>query len=299
MFGKKQKKAKNKGLGSKIKEIFNKDSLTDSFYEDLEELLLTADMGVSLTMEIIDQLREAMKKRKNADLNELTSELKAILSQEIKTVSLQPEPNRLNLFLVLGVNGVGKTTSIAKMALYFKKNQLCEEIVFAAADTFRAAAIDQLKLHGSRLNIPVVAHQPNSDPAAVVYDAIQSAIARKKDLVIVDTAGRLHNKSHLVEELQKIARIIEKQSDSAVVKKILVIDATTGQNGINQAEIFNEAVGIDAVVMAKYDSMAKGGIAINISRRLGIPVAFVGVGEKMEDFKPFDKKEFIERIMNE
>lgn len=290
---------KKKGLGARIKELFLKDSLTETFFEELEELLLTSDVGASATMEIAQQLRERVETERPADFEAFSLLLREILSKEISVGQLEPETGKVNVFLVLGVNGVGKTTSIAKLANHFYHRNPDRGIVLAAADTFRAAAIDQLKLHGERLDIPVVAHQPGSDPGAVVFDAMQSAVARNHEVVIADTAGRMHNKSHLVKELQKIARIIEKQSQDAVVKKILVLDATTGQNAISQAEIFHEAVGIDGVIMTKYDSMSRGGMAVTVSRRLGLPFCYVGFGEKVEDLKPFDKDEFIERILSQ
>ncbi len=296
------KKNKKVGFGQKLATLFTKNKIDDSFYDQLEELLLSSDVGAIATMDIIDEFKDFIDKSKfDSSISEslLFDHFSQILKEKILSISLLPEPNKLNLYLVLGVNGVGKTTSIAKMAHFYQNELNVKNIVLAAGDTFRAAAIDQLQIHGERLNFPVVAHKPGSDPAAVIYDAVQSAIAKKSDLVIADTAGRMHTKVNLIEELKKITRIVEKQSDNYIIKKILVLDATTGQNAIHQAETFHEAVGVDAIILTKYDSLSKGGIAITIARRLGIPFAFVGIGEKYSDFKLFEPQSFIDRILKE
>ena len=223
--------------------------------------------------------------------------MKSILESSVKVNNLLPEKNQLNLYLILGVNGVGKTTVIARMANYFMKNCGINKIVLSAGDTFRAAAIEQLKLHGNNLGLKVIHQDPGSDPGAVIYDSISSAEAKGMELVIADTAGRMHNKENLVKELVKINKIVCQRVDQNNYKKILVIDATTGQNAFRQAEIFHEAVGIDSIIIAKYDSTAKGGIVIPICRQLGIPFSFMGVGEKIDDLIPFDKEEYLNSLV--
>ena len=198
--------------------------------------------------------------------------------------------------MILGVNGVGKTTSVAKLGNYYKNNGV-NNIVLASADTFRAAAIEQLSNHGEKINIRVVSHQHGSDPAAVIFDAAEAVCAKGPGLVLADTAGRLHNKENLVRELQKIDRICREKASPDCYKRVLVIDATTGQNALRQAEVFNEAVGIDAIVLTKYDSTAKGGVAISIGKELGLPVAFICNGEKYENIRKFDSEEYINNFL--
>ena len=209
-----------------------------------------------------------------------------------KAVTLEPEAGKQNVWMMLGVNGVGKTTTAAKLSDYLKSRGT-DNIVLASADTFRAAAIEQLAMHGERLGVRVVSHQHGSDPSAVVYDAADALRAKGPGIVIADTAGRLHNKENLVRELQKIDRTCSLKADEGCYKKILVIDATTGQNALRQAEVFNEAVKIDAIIMTKYDSTAKGGVAVSIGRELGLPVAFVCTGEGYKDIGPFDAEAYI------
>ncbi len=202
----------------------------------------------------------------------------------------------MNIILVLGVNGVGKTTTIAKLSKWFR-DQHKMEAVLSAGDTFRAAAIDQLKTHGERLGIRVVAQNPGSDPGAVIYDTIESALSKNNNLIIADTAGRMHNKANLVKELQKINKIIESKIENVNYQTMLIIDSTTGQNGLQQAEIFNEAVGVDSIVLSKYDSAAKGGTALTISRKLGIPFSFIATGEKYDDIAPFDSDFYLNSLL--
>jgi fused signal recognition particle receptor len=203
----------------------------------------------------------------------------------------------LTVLLVLGVNGVGKTTTIAKLAAWYRRSQGIESTVLVAGDTFRAAAIDQLRLLGERLGLPVVAQEPGADPGAVIFDGISSARARGSELVIADTAGRLHNREALVKELAKIDRIVRAKAPGDASRRLLVLDATTGQNALAQAEVFHAAVGVDAMVLAKYDSTAKGGMVVPISRALGVPFAFVGVGEKPDDLEPFDVERYLESLL--
>ncbi len=281
-------------LGSKLRNIFARASLSDTFFENLEDLLIESDIGVRTSMEIIDIL-----KKKKSDIqseSDLMLILKDILAKDILSTELKPEKGVLNLFLVLGVNGVGKTTSIAKLAHYYKHTQGVESIL-AAGDTFRAAAIEQLVYHGEKLDVRVVRQNTGSDPGAVIYDTIESAKSAKRELVIADTAGRMHNKENLVRELQKINKIISNKIDERYYKKIIVIDATTGQNGLRQAELFHEAIHLDAVILAKYDSMAKGGIVIPICKNLQIPIAFIGTGETYGDFELFNTDKYLRNIL--
>lgn len=286
------------GLGERLKNLFKTSGGGNNFYEDFEDMLIEGDIGAAAAMEISDKLKEKFGRKGPSKREEATAELTKILDEMIITADPAVDPEETTIIMVLGVNGVGKTTTIAKMAEYYRK-KYGVEAVLSAGDTFRAAAIDQLKLHGERLDLKVVHQQPGSDPGAVIYDCIESAQARGSKLIIADTAGRMHNKANLVKELQKIDKIINTKAENAVYRKILVIDATTGQNGFRQAEMFNEAVGIDQIVLTKYDSSAKGGIAVSISSKLSLPFSFIGTGEKYSDFSEFSKSEFIENILKE
>ena len=272
-------------LGAKLKALFSgfKKTLDQSFFDNLEDLLIEGDFGAKNAMMISDEVNE----RKPKTEEEFLAIVRELLNDKISKAELIPDKDELNVYLVLGVNGVGKTTSIAKLACYYKKKGY--KVVMAAGDTFRAAAIDQLELHAQRTGTRIVRQENGSDPGAVIYDAISSALARGDNLILCDTAGRMHNKENLVRELQKIDKVIRNRVKPENYKKILVIDATTGQNSISQAQIFNEAVGIDALILTKYDSAAKAGALVQI----GIPVAFVGTGEHYEDIHEFDKDEFL------
>lgn len=272
------------GLGAKLKALFGlKKTLDPQFFEDLEDLLIEGDFGAKNAMMISDEVKE----RKPQTQEEFLGIVKELLSDKVSGTELVPKKGKLNVYLILGVNGVGKTTSIAKMASYYGKKGY--KVVMAAADTFRAAAIDQLDLHAQRTGTRIVRQENGSDPGAVVYDAISSALAKGDDLILCDTAGRMHNKENLVKELQKIDKIIRNRIEPDCYKKILVVDATTGQNSISQAQIFNDAVGLDALILTKYDSASKAGALVQI----GIPIAFVGTGEHYEDIHVFDKDEFL------
>ncbi|HUZ16832.1 MAG TPA: signal recognition particle-docking protein FtsY, partial [Spirochaetia bacterium] len=225
--------------------------------------------------------------------------LKEILRGHVRAEQVVLDPSKLNCILVLGVNGVGKTTTIAKLVDHFRGASGVSNIVLAAADTFRAGAIDQLRLHGERLGVRVVSQAAGSDPGAVVYDSLESARARGVQLVLVDTAGRMHNKANLVKELQKIDKIIRGRIGDGIYKTLLVVDATTGQNGLRQAEIFNEALGVDSIALTKYDSAAKGGIAVAIAKELQIPVSFIGFGEKSSDLEVFDPDRYLDALLGE
>lgn len=276
-----------KSFGQKLAEFFGiRKTLDDSFFEDLEDLLIEGDFGSRNAMEISDAVSEKRPKTKE----EFMAIVRELLKDKISRIKLEPPKDDLSVYLVLGVNGVGKTTSIAKLGTWYKN--MGYKVVLAAADTFRAAAIDQLALHAQRTDCRIVRQENGSDPGAVIYDAITSAVSRGDNLILCDTAGRMHNKENLVRELQKIDKIITARVKPENYKKILVLDATTGQNAVNQAAVFNEAVGIDAIILTKYDSQAKGGALAQI----GIPIAFVGTGEHYDDIHEFSEDEFIEAL---
>ena len=282
-----------KSFGEKLKSLFSKgSSINEDFFDELTDMLVEGDIGAKTAFEVVDELESICNKEKIREQSEIVEKLKELLLQDVRSVSLVPEAGKQNVWMMLGVNGVGKTTSAAKLADYFKNNGV-ENIVLASADTFRAAAIEQLALHGQKLGVRVVSHQHGSDPSAVVFDAADALRAAGPGLVIADTAGRLHNKENLVRELQKIDRTCSLKADEGCYKKILVIDATTGQNALRQAEVFNEAVKIDAIIMTKYDSTAKGGVAVSIGRELSLPVAYVCTGEGYKDIGPFDAASYI------
>ena len=278
----------------------------EALWESLEELLIQADVGVPTTVALVERLRQRAAKEKlgqAAVQQALQEELRRMLqvpSSKFQVPSLKPQPEtgdrrpetgKLFVILVVGVNGTGKTTSIAKLARYHQ--QQGRKVLLAAADTFRAAAEEQLTVWGQRVGADVIAHQPGADPGAVVFDALQAAFARKADVLIIDTAGRLHTKYNLMEELKKIKRVVQKQVPEAPHQVLLVIDATTGQNALVQARQFTQAVEVTGIVLAKLDGTAKGGIAFAIVQELGIPIQFVGTGEKLEDWAEFDAGEFV------
>lgn len=285
-----------KSFSKKLKNIFSS-NIDENFFEDMEDLLVESDLGAVLSMEIVGKLRDKSKKEKIRSLEALQLELKLILDEYILEESLTVEKGKLNLFLFLGVNGVGKTTTIGRLAHHYKTVHGIEQIVLSAGDTFRAAAIDQLKIHGERTGNRVVSQQHGADPGAVIFDTIKSAQSKGEELILADTAGRMHNRANLIKELEKINKIVLNAVDSENYKKILVVDCTTGQNGLNQALQFNEAVDIDGVVLTKYDSSAKGGIIPAICSRLKVPFYFIGVGEGMEDIRPFDKELYIKELI--
>ena len=273
-------------------------------WDDLEEALISADVGVAATQAVIQRTRASLQQQGldgNGDrvLEALKSEMSSLLSQRGDTsISSLVEPDGLRpkpmVVLVVGVNGSGKTTSIAKLAHYLQENG--DRVILGAADTFRAAAIEQLQVWGKRLDAEVVAHQSGGDSAAVAFDAVQAAQARGADVVIIDTAGRLHTKSNLMEELKKVRRVVERLDDSAPHLTLLVLDATTGQNGLAQARAFIDVVACDGIFLAKLDGTARGGIAFAIQQELGLPVLFIGTGEGAEDMSPFDPDQFVEAL---
>lgn len=265
------------------------------FYDDLTDALIEGDVGAKTAFEITELLEKNCAKQHISNENGILLELKNILLTYVKTEEFSFVPDKTNIWMLLGVNGVGKTTTAAKLAYHFKS--ATENLVLASADTFRAAAIEQLALHAEKIGVRVVSHQHGADPAAVVFDAASAVQAHGGGLVIADTAGRLHNKENLVRELQKIDRICREKSDDGCYKKLLVVDATTGQNALRQAEAFNETVGIDALILTKYDSTAKGGIALSIGKELEIPAAFVCTGEKYADIAPFNAEKYVSEFL--
>lgn len=284
-------------FAQKIKNLFSSHSNQDEdFFDDLADALIEGDIGAKNAMMIVDELSALCKEQKISGEEAIIKELKKMLLNYVKAVNFVPEKDKTNIWMMLGVNGVGKTTSCAKVANLLKKSGY-ENIVLSASDTFRAAAIEQLCYHGEKLGIRVVNHQHGSDPSSVVFDAAESIKSHGGGLVIADTAGRLHNKENLVHELEKIDRICAQKADEGCYKKLLLIDATTGQNALRQAEVFNEAVGVDAVIMTKYDSTAKGGVAVSIGKDLGIPVFYVCTGETYDDISLFNAEEYINTFL--
>lgn len=275
-----------------------RDSINGDFYEELEEALIMADVGAELTGRLLDELKDIVKEQKLHKTAEAREALKGILAAHMRTEEpFLPEEGRPGVLLIVGVNGVGKTTSIGKLASYYK--QQGKKPMLAAADTFRAAAAEQLGIWAERAKVPMIRHGEGADPAAVVFDAIHSFKAKGCDLLICDTAGRLHNKKNLMHELEKIRRVISKELPDATCRVLLVLDATTGQNAIAQAKAFGEATGLTDVVLTKLDGTAKGGMAVAVKEMLGLPVRFVGVGERIEDLQPFDAEAFCAALLGE
>ena len=266
--------------------------LDDDFYDDLEAVLIGADIGVKTTEEIITRLKDEVRRRREGNPEAVRGILKEIVADMMEAEPFRPKSP--SVILVVGVNGVGKTTTIGKLACHFKDGG--KSVILAAADTFRAAATEQLTIWAQRAGVPIVAHGEGADPAAVVFDAVASAKAKRADLLIVDTAGRLHNKSHLMEELKKIRRVIDRDFPQADVHVLLVLDGATGQNGVTQARVFRDAVDLSGIVLTKLDGTSKGGVVISIKEELQLPVYFVGVGEKKEDLQVFNAREYAEAI---
>jgi fused signal recognition particle receptor len=284
-------------FADRFKAIFRVGATDDALYEDLADLLVEGDLGASLAFSITAELKEACRTKKISEPDAVKLELKSILAPYGKETRIAPRPGVLSIFLVLGVNGVGKTTTCAKLADYYRREGLASGIILAAGDTFRAAAIDQLKIHGERLGLRVVAQRPGSDPGAVLWDAVDAARAEKADLVLADTAGRMHTRADLVRELGKIDKIVAARAEGADYRRLLVLDSTTGQNGLRQAESFSQAVKIDGIVLSKHDSSAKGGMAIRLAHELGLPTAFVGTGEGYGDLAPFALDSFLDDFL--
>ena len=287
----KTKKALFGGLDSLLKSFTKVD---EDLLEELEELLICADVGVGATEDILDELRDRIKDGRLKEKEQIVTTLQEILADMIGESQPLTLSNDLSVILVIGVNGAGKTTSIGKIANNLKKQG--KKVVVAAADTFRAAAIDQLQVWCDRAGVDMVRQNEGSDPAAVVYDAINYAKSKKADVLLVDTAGRLHNKVNLMNELAKINRVIERELPGASRENFLVLDATTGQNAVQQAKEFRNAAALTGLILTKLDGTAKGGMIISIRRELNIPVKFIGVGEKIDDMEPFDAQEFVNAL---
>lgn len=287
-----------KGFFTKLKEVFTGKPIDDEMYEELEDLLIQSDLGFDMTLRVIEELEERVKKAKVKDLEEVYEILKQILREKISSENsaLDIVDGKLNIILVVGVNGVGKTTSIGKIASKLKQKN--KKVIIGAADTFRAAAIEQLEEWGKRTGVEVIKQSHGSDPGAVVFDTISTARSKKYDVAIIDTAGRLHNKSDLMKELEKINKIIIQQSGEDNFEKLLVIDSTTGQNGLQQAKLFNEIVDLSGVILTKFDGTAKGGIIFAISDELKKPIKYLGVGEGIEDLREFNADEFVNAIFD-
>ena len=279
------------GIAKKLNDLFAKDKIGEEFYEELEDILISSDVSVKTTMEIVDEIRDTAIKEKCKDKEYVVN----LLRQELFETLDYADPLDLKypaVIMVIGVNGVGKTTTIGKLANKFVKDK--KSVVIAAGDTFRAAAADQLSVWADRAKVRIVKHSEGADASAVVFDAIESCKARKTDVLIIDTAGRLHVKANLMEELKKMDRVVKREYPECNFYKLIVLDATTGQNAYNQVETFNEAVGIDGIVLTKLDGTAKGGFIISLSYELEVPVVYVGTGEKIDDIEDFDAKEFVD-----
>ena len=287
------KKTKD-NISKKLSMIFGRGELTDEFFEDLEAILIGADMGVQTTEEIIDDVRQKCKKAHIKTQEEFTNILKQSILDILNQGEVFKEEYPMAL-LIIGVNGVGKTTSIGKMANYYKEQK--KDVMLVAGDTFRAAATDQLNEWANRSKVKIVKQGEGADSASVVFDGLTSAKAKGVDVVLIDTAGRLHVKENLMEELKKIDRVVDKTWSEVNYKKFIVLDATTGQNAMSQVKYFNDAVGIDGIILTKLDGTSKGGIVVSIVNELHVPVVFIGVGEGIDDLRPFDANNFVEAII--
>lgn len=288
-------KSTKDALASKITGVINSfTKIDEDFFEELEETLILSDIGAVTSANICEALRKEVKATGTTDPNEVKGLLKKIISGILDGDNELILDTKPTVILVIGVNGAGKTTTIGKLAYNFKNSG--KKVVVAAADTFRAAAIEQLEVWTQRAGVDIIKHSEGSDPAAVVFDAVKAGIARDADVIICDTAGRLHNKKNLMDELKKIARIVNNNAPDSRVETLLVLDATTGQNAVNQARLFKETADITGIVLTKLDGTAKGGIIIPIKEELGIPVKLVGVGEKIDDLQPFIPKDYVEAL---
>lgn len=285
-------------LNTDINELFvAAKEIDENLFEELEELLVTSDLGMDITMEMMDRIRKKSKRLKTAD------ELKQVLKEELialfpdtPALPSEPVPAPPQVIMIVGVNGTGKTTTLGKLAMRYTRQG--KKVLIAAADTFRAAAIEQVEVWADRSGAAVVRHKEGADPAAVAYDAVEAAIARGVDIVLVDTAGRLHTQKNLMEELKKIKRSINKKLITAPHEVLMVLDATTGQNAISQAKIFHEAVGITQIALTKLDGTAKGGIVAAIASTMGLPISYIGVGEGIDDLQAFDSQNFINALFD-
>ena len=292
LFGALKKTKDN--LSEKLRVLFSKNKLGDEFYEELEEILIGSDVSYAAAQEVVERVKKQAIDERLKDEQYVAQLLRGILTDILEEAEVEP-PAYPCVIMLVGVNGVGKTTTVGKLAHYFLSQG--KTVTVAAADTFRAAASEQLSIWADRAKVRIVKHEEGSDPSAVVYDAVSSAKAKKTDVLIIDTAGRLHVKDNLMNELRKMDRVVEREYPEADFLKLLVLDATTGQNAVNQARVFDEAVELNGIVLTKLDGTAKGGFVFSLSQELSLPVLFAGVGEKMDDLEPFDSKSFVEAIL--
>ncbi len=287
------KKTKD-GLSTKMRMLFSKNKLGDEFYEELEEILISADVSVATAEKVVEGVKERAMAERLKDADYVTGLLKEVLTNMLRDAEV-PEIGFPCVIMVVGVNGVGKTTTIGKLANYYVAHG--KSVTVAAADTFRAAAAEQLSVWADRAKVRIVRHEEGSDPSAVVFDAASSAKAKKTDVLIIDTAGRLHVKDNLMKELEKMSRVVEREYPDADFLKLLVLDATTGQNALSQAKTFDDAVGLDGLIITKLDGTAKGGFVFSLADELSLPVLYAGVGEKIGDLEKFDSAAFVDAIL--
>ncbi len=281
-------------LSEKLRVLFSKNKLGDEFYEELEEILISADVSVTTAEEIVERVKEQAINEKLKDGNYVTSILKTTLTDMLEESEVEP-PCYPCVIMLVGVNGVGKTTTVGKLAHHFLSQG--KTVTVAAADTFRAAASEQLSVWAERVKVRIVKHEEGSDPSAVIFDAVSSVKAKKTDVLIIDTAGRLHVKENLMNELRKMDRVVTREFPEADFLKLLVLDATTGQNAVSQARVFDEAVELDGIVLTKLDGTAKGGFVFSLASELSLPVLYAGVGEKMDDLEAFNSQDFVDGIL--
>ncbi|MBE7100016.1 MAG: signal recognition particle-docking protein FtsY [Clostridiales bacterium] len=292
LFGALKKTKDN--LSSKLRVLFSKNKLGDEFYEELEEILISADVSYTTAQEVVARVKKQAMDERLKDEGYVTELLRGVLTDILEESEVEP-PEYPCVIMLVGVNGVGKTTTVGKLAKYFLSQG--KTVTVAAADTFRAAASEQLSVWADRAKVRIVKHEEGSDPSAVIFDTVSSAKAKNTDVVIVDTAGRLHVKDNLMNELRKMDRVVTREYPEADFLKLLVLDATTGQNAVNQARVFDEAVELDGIVLTKLDGTAKGGFVFSLAEELSLPVIFAGVGEKIDDLEMFDSKSFVEAIL--
>ena len=292
LFGALKKTKDN--FSEKLRLLFSSNKLGNEFYDELEEILISADVSVTTAEEVVSRVKEQAITEKLKDENYAINLLRNILTEMLEESEVEP-PAYPCVIMLVGVNGVGKTTTVGKLAHYFLSQG--KTVTVAAADTFRAAASEQLAVWAERAKVRIVKHEEGSDPSAVIFDALSSAKAKKTDVVLIDTAGRLHNKDNLMNELRKMDRVVRREYPDADFMKLLVLDATTGQNAVSQARVFDEAVELDGIVLTKLDGTAKGGFVFSLSEELSLPVIFAGVGEKMDDLEAFDSAQFVEAIL--
>lgn len=296
-FRKGLKKTRDEGITAQMDEVIETyDEICDELFEELEEVLIMGDVGMTTAERIIGDLKLKIENDKISDVRQVRETLKDIVAGVVWGGSYLKIRTKPSIILVIGVNGVGKTTTIGKLALRLKN--MGRSVILGAADTFRAAAIEQLQVWAERAGVPLIKHAEGSDPAAVVYDTIQAGKARGSDVIIIDTAGRLHNKKNLMDELNKISRVIDRELPDASRETLLVLDATTGQNAVNQAKDFKEAAGITGIILTKLDGTARGGVVLAINNELDVPVKFVGVGEQIDDLQPFDADAFASALFD-